>query len=205
MTLEKKAVVFDFGGVIFRTSATEMYREIFEEHNKSGELEFFLQNIFTKKARSAANIGNMRDVTNALAEQHPHWAPFIREFEADHNFLQQVREVLPNMEETIQEIADKGYKIYGLTNWAADTFQALKTAYQPITGLFNDIVVSGEEGIKKPDPGIFKRAHARFNLAGHDVYYFDDKESNVAAARQAVGWNGIVFKDATTVRDALKL
>ncbi len=204
--MKQTAVVFDFGGVLFKTSAKDMYREIFQQSGKSeAELEHFLGHVFTKAARSAANTGNMADVTKALAKQHPEWAGYIHAFDADQKFVQQIRGTIAGMPETLNDIAAKGYKIYGLTNWAADTFESLREAYQPLTGLFTDIVVSGAVGIKKPNPEIFKLAHDRFELAGHDVFYFDDKSANAAMAHQAAGWQGITFENAQTVRQALKL
>lgn len=203
--MKQAAVIFDFGGVLFKTSATEMYREIFQYDGKSeADLQYFLGEIFTKAARSAANTGNMADVTLALAQKHPEWSSYIHAFDADQRFVQQIRDTVPDMEKTLQDIAAKGHRIFGLTNWAADTFQSLRESYKPMMQLFNDIVVSGEEGIKKPNPEIFKRAHNRFKLSG-DVYYFDDKSSNIEAAHKAVGWKGITFESAQTVRQVLEL
>ena len=203
--MKKTAVIFDFGGVLFKTSATEMYREIFQRDGKSeADLQYFLGNIFTKAARSAANTGNMTDVTSVLAAKHPEWASYIHAFDADQNFVQQIRGTIPDMEKTLHDISVKGYEIYGLTNWAADTFQPLRHAYKPLMELFNGIVVSGEEGIKKPSPDIFRLAHDRFKFSG-DVYYFDDKASNAEAAHRTVGWTSITFENAQTVRQALKL
>lgn len=204
--MEKTAVVFDFGGVLFKTSVTEMYQEIFQHDGKSeADLKHFLGTVFTKAARSSANTGNMADVTKELAQQHPEWASYIHAFDADQKFIQQVRGTIPDMHDTLKEIAAKGYKIYGLTNWAADTFESLREAYKPLTSLFTDIVVSGAVGLKKPNPEIFKLAHDRFQLSDHDVYYFDDKPANAEMARQAAGWQGITFENAQTVRQVLKL
>lgn len=204
--MKEKAVVFDFGGVLFKTSATDMYKDLFAKNGKSPEdAEFFLKNIFTKSARSAANTGTMAEVTKAVAKEHPEWAEYIHAFDADKNFIDQVRGTIPGMEDTLKDISAKGIKIYGLTNWAADTFPTLKKAFSSITKHFSDVVVSGEVGIKKPNPAIFQLAHKQFGLDGKEVYFFDDKPTNTAAAQQAAGWNGITFQDASTVRTALKL
>lgn len=203
----QKSVVFDFGGVLFNTSATEMYRELFARDGRSAEdLDHFLKTVFTKAARSAANTGTMAAVTAPLARQHPEWAGYIEAFNADRDFIRQVRGMVPGMEEVLNAIAARGHKIYGLTNWAADTFESLRAAYPTQTGVFNDIVVSGAVGMKKPGAQIFQLAQQRFgNPDPRRIYYFDDKARNVKAAQQTVGWNGVVFEDAGTVKRMLGL
>lgn len=207
MKSERQVAVFDFGGVLFNTSATEMYREMFKKDGRSeDELKHFLSDIFTKKARSAANLGNMADVTRPLAAAHPEWAEYIRAFEADRDFIRQVTGVVEGMEQTLKDAAAKGIEIYGLTNWAGDTFETLAPAFPGIMRHFNAVVVSGKAGIKKPDPAIFRLAQETFgNPEPSRVWYFDDKPVNVAAAQKSAGWNGATFENAGTVRRALGL
>src|SRR5688500_8820177 len=152
-----KIVVFDFGGVLFKTSATAMYRERFKQTGRNeAQLQHFLKNIFTKESRSAANKGTMVAITNALAARYPDWADDILAFNADRDFIKQIRGILPGMEQTLNDIAAAGHPVYGLTNWASDTFETLRNAYPQISNLFNHIVVSGSVGLKKPDARIFE-------------------------------------------------
>lgn len=205
--MDKKTIVFDFGDVLFRTSPTEFYRERFEKQGRTKEeLQYFLANIFTNADRSSSHTGNIRDIIEKKAKQHPQWAEDIRAFGADREFLKQVRNVLPDMKEVLEEISDKGYRIVGLTNWAGDTYDTLPKAFPDILKHFNDVVVSGKVHIKKPDEKIFQLAQERFgNPDVSKVYYFDDKQRNIEAAQKAVGWKGFVFENADTVRRALAL
>ena len=190
-----KYAVFDFGGVLFETSRTALYREIFARKGRSGEeLDYFLNTVFPREVASKANLGTMAAVTAARAEEYPEWTDEIQAFNADREFIGQVRGTVPGMPEILKAIAGKGYGIFGLTNWAADTYQTLPTAYPEILGLFDKVVVSGAAGIKKPDPEIFRLAAQEFgNPAPSQVYYFDDKSGNISAAQEAVGWNGVLF------------
>ena len=205
--MTQKTIVFDFGDVLFRTSYEEFYRERFEKQGRSEkELEYFLIKIFTSADHAEANFGDARDVIEKKAEQHPEWAEELRAFGADREFIKQVRNVLPGMKEVLDEIANNGDRIVGLTNWAGDTYDTLPTAFPDILGHFNKVVVSGKVHMKKPDPAIFQLAQKEFgNPDVSEVYYFDDKATNIAAAEKAVGWKGFVFKDADTVRRALCL
>lgn len=66
---DNKAIVFDFGSVLFRTSARQMYEERFARHGRLSQVDFFLTEIFTDQARSDAHLGKMSDTTYALAEK----------------------------------------------------------------------------------------------------------------------------------------
>ncbi|MEC7675624.1 MAG: HAD-IA family hydrolase, partial [Pseudomonadota bacterium] len=44
-------------------------------------------------------------------------------------------------------------------------------------------LVSGKEGLIKPDPAIFRRAAARFDLHPPATMFIDDSARNIAAAR----------------------
>lgn len=69
-------------------------------------------------------------------------------------------------------------------------------------GRFQDIVVSGDEKLVKPDPAIYALALERFGLAGPDAVFVDDLPVNVEAAR-AQGIHGVVFTGAEAFRAEL--
>lgn len=200
-----KTIVFDFGGVLFRTSATEMYRERFAATGRTpAEADSFLSNVFTKMARSAANRGTMQAVTTELARQHPVWAEDILAFNADRDFIRNVRGPVPGMHELLQEARQAGITLYGLTNWAADTFNTLGSAYPDVISSFAHIVVSGRVGVKKPDRQIFELAQTAFNNPDPaTTLYVDDKPANVQQAQAVLGWQGHVFRDAQQLRQLI--
>jgi 2-haloacid dehalogenase len=61
------------------------------------------------------------------------------------------------------------------------------------------VLVSGEVGLAKPDPAIFRLLAQRFGVDPADAVFVDDSPANVTAARE-VGFDGIVFTDATALR-----
>lgn len=63
-------------------------------------------------------------------------------------------------------------------------------ALLPVGELFDLVVDSSEEGVRKPDAAIFERALERLGLAGEAAVFLDDVESNVEAAR-ALGMRAI--------------
>jgi epoxide hydrolase-like predicted phosphatase len=59
--------------------------------------------------------------------------------------------------------------------------------------MFDTVVISGEVGMRKPEPEIFELALLRIGLPAEVCVFIDDMEPNIAAARQA-GLAGIVHR-----------
>jgi HAD superfamily hydrolase (TIGR01509 family) len=59
--------------------------------------------------------------------------------------------------------------------------------------LFDDILISSEVGMTKPDERIFRLAASRLGLEPHECAFVDDSEHNIAAA-EAVGMRGVLFR-----------
>lgn len=69
-----------------------------------------------------------------------------------------------------------------------------------------DIIVdSSIEGCKKPHREIFELAEDRPGVASHDILFVDNKEKNIAAAKES-GWNTVLYdpSDITESNKELK-
>jgi epoxide hydrolase-like predicted phosphatase len=64
-----------------------------------------------------------------------------------------------------------------------------------IEGVFDAVLISGEIGMRKPDPEIFLHAAALLGLPPDACVFVDDLEQNAEGAR-AVGMDGIVHRSA---------
>ena len=53
-----------------------------------------------------------------------------------------------------------------------------------INHLFDDIIISYEVGLIKPDPAIFDLALSRLGISAHDTVFIDDRIKNIHGARQ---------------------
>lgn len=67
---------------------------------------------------------------------------------------------------------------------------------------FDAVVISGEEGVRKPSPGIFLLAARRLGVEPHDCAFVDDLDRNVEVARQ-LGMCGILHRDAAGTAEEL--
>lgn len=105
---------------------------------------------------------------------------------------------VPGSAEIVDELLAAGTRLYGLTNWSAELFHHAVPA-APSIGLLEGIVVSGEVGLAKPDPEIFRLTIDRFALDPARTVFVDDSPRNVEAAR-SVGLHAVHFTSAEALR-----
>jgi putative hydrolase of the HAD superfamily len=69
----------------------------------------------------------------------------------------------------------------------------------PLADFFSACYVSGELGMLKPDPEIYRHVLADLGLAPEETVFIDNRAANVAGA-EALGITGHVFTDAGRLR-----
>lgn len=69
-------------------------------------------------------------------------------------------------------------------------------------GIFEHVIVSGEVGLRKPEPAIFAVACERFGVPAQECILIDDLPANIEAA-QRVGMHGILYHDVESTQHAL--
>jgi putative hydrolase of the HAD superfamily len=69
--------------------------------------------------------------------------------------------------------------------------------------IFDDVLISGQVGLRKPDPEIYLLAADKIGARAEDCVFVDDFNVNVEGA-QAVGMAGLLHKDARTTIAALE-
>ncbi|MCK6209198.1 HAD-IA family hydrolase [Georgenia sp. EYE_87] len=102
----------------------------------------------------------------------------------------------------VDELAAHGIRLLGLTNWSAETFHHAAVA-APVIDRLEDVLVSGREGLVKPDPAIFHLLIERYGLQPEATVFVDDSRANVAAA-EAVGLRALHFTTAAQLRADLR-
>jgi putative hydrolase of the HAD superfamily len=74
--------------------------------------------------------------------------------------------------------------------------------YGSLSKGFDAIILSHEVGCRKPEPEIFAVAAARAGVSPGRIFFTDDIEEHVVAAREA-GWDAEVFRSAAGLAEAL--
>jgi putative hydrolase of the HAD superfamily len=91
----------------------------------------------------------------------------------------------------LQRLRARGVRLALLTN-NVRAWEPLWRATLPVDELFELVVNSAEEGIRKPDPEIYRRTLERLGLAPERCLFLDDLEENCSPAR-ALGMLAVRF------------
>jgi 2-haloacid dehalogenase len=102
----------------------------------------------------------------------------------------------------LKALKERGTPLYALTNWSAETFPSQRNRF-PFLGWFDGIVVSGEEGLMKPDPRFFQRLLDRYGVDPAKAVFIDDVSANVKCAA-GLGFHGIHFRSAERLNTELR-
>ena len=145
--------------------------------------------------------GSWEEAEAAVRRSHPHWAEHALAYRA--NFAASLVGEVPGSIDLVRELHAAGVPMWGLTNWSHELYPHAPRQFEFLT-LLQDVVVSGTEGIAKPDPRIFELTVARTGLRAAELVFIDDRATNVEAA-VAAGLDGIVFTGADTLRAELRL
>ena len=194
---EIKNIVFDFGGVLLDWNPRYFYRTFFWDEN---EMEYFLANICTSEWNAEQDKGrSFSEGIKFLQSQHPEYRNAIQLFWD--NWEDMLKSDLPDGVKLLHELKDHDYRIWGLTNWSAETIQIAYRKYD-FFQLFDGIVVSGEEKLIKPDRRIYEVLLDRHKLNAEESVFIDDNHANIKTA-QELGFNAILFDNIVNVRGQL--
>jgi putative hydrolase of the HAD superfamily len=98
---------------------------------------------------------------------------------------------VPAMYDVIRALRGAGLRTALLSNsWGCDEYPRAD-----FPGLFDTVVISGECGMRKPEPGIFLHTAEIMGLEPRECVFVDDIEANVAAA-EACGMTGVHHTEA---------
>ncbi len=182
-----KAIIWDMGGVIVRT----------EDHTSRNILAAELgitrhQLEETVFGGTNGNKAQRGDISTAEL-----WETVRKEFELSQEGILDFQkrfwagdEVDFALVEYIRELR-KRYTSALLSN-AFDTLRITLTEEWKIDDAFDTMIISGEEGIMKPDARIYEIALERVSVAPKEAVFIDDFAHNIEGAR-AVGMQGIQF------------
>ncbi len=92
----------------------------------------------------------------------------------------------------MRELHGRGYRMAILTNNVRE-WEPLWRSMLPIDELFELVVDSGFEGVRKPDPRIYEVTLERLGVAAEATLFVDDTEVNCDAAR-ALGMQAVWFR-----------
>jgi len=190
-------IIFDFGGVLVDWNPEYLFKDVFGDR---AELDYFLENVCTPDWNEKQDAGrSLSEAIRTLQERHPRYRREIRMYYDEWTTM-----LGGPIEQNVALLKPlkKNYRLYGLTNWSAETFPIAFDLY-PLFGEFEGIVISGVEGLAKPDERIYLLLLERYNLATAECLFIDDNARNIRAAK-TLGFHTIHLRNDMCLKEELK-
>jgi 2-haloacid dehalogenase len=195
---QMNAVLLDLGGVLIDWNPRYLYAPLFGD--RTAEMEDFLARICAPEWNHTMDAG--KSFAEAVAERqqlYPEHAELIALWKD--GWAQMLRDAIHDTVAVLAELRERGHRMVALTNWSAETFPVARARFDFLQW-FEDIVVSGEVRLAKPDPRIFRLAIERNRLDPSRTLFIDDSLVNVEAAR-GTGLQAVHFRSAGALREDL--
>jgi 2-haloacid dehalogenase len=189
------AVAFDIGGVLIDWNPRYLYRKIFGSDEAA--IERFLAEVCTPVWNARLDAG--RPFAEGIAElmrEYPDQAAAIEAYRS--RWHEMLGGAFPHSVEIMRELRSASVPVYALSNWSREMYPGTRRRFSFLDE-FDGILISGDVGIGKPDPAIFREFLGRFGLVAASTVFVDDSSANVSVAR-SMGIEAIQFGSAGQVR-----
>jgi epoxide hydrolase-like predicted phosphatase len=192
-----RAVIFDFGGVLVQMVDFRPRQKLADQLgvplSKIDELVFFSASARKASIGEITVTSHWDEVRKALRLTPEDMPGFLEQYwsadDVNWQLLDYIRGLHPR------------YKVGLLSNAWDDLRQTMHERWS-IDGLFDEMVISAEVKIAKPDPRIFHLAVDRLGVQPSEAVFVDDILENVDAARRE-GLISIQFLETQKTLDEL--
>ena len=190
-------VVFDLGNVLLRWDPRYLYRKVFADEAR---MERFLSTALAMDW--IVSVDACADFAAPIAARcaaFPEFADELRLF--DTRWLETLDGAIEDNLAIMRRLKAQGRPVYALTNYPAQKFEISRAKF-PFLDEFDAIVVSGREGVVKPDPRIFELLFERSGRRAGELVFIDDSPRNIVAA-QNLGMAAVHYTPGLDVAAAL--
>ena len=198
MSATIKALIFDFGNVLLEWNPRYVYQRYFPNDPEGmerflEEVNFMEWNLLQDKGRS------FQEGVAVLSNEFPQYSHLIQAYHE--HWIDSMGDSLQGTVEILKELKQAGYRLYGLSNWSAETFPRARERHD-FFDLLDDMVISGEVGHVKPHPEIFQILLDRIGRPAPECLFIDDAIANIEQA-QKMGFATIHFQSPEQLRRRL--
>lgn len=191
-------IVFDLGAVLIDWNPRYLYRKLFDDE---AEMESFLREICTPEWNAEQDRGrSWAEAVALLSAEHPEHQTMIQAYKD--RWEEMMVGPIDGTVAILERLKTEGHEIHALTNWSAETFPKAKARFSFLQR-FESILVSGEEGMKKPDERIFQLLLQRIGHAAERCLFIDDSVKNIEAASK-LGFDAVLFENPSLLQNALQ-
>lgn len=191
-------VVFDLGKVLLDWDPRHLFCTVVADAATADALEATLR---------IDDAQHQLDLGVPVQTVHDRWRAMFPEHDeiVDRYFTDWQRTIAGAQQDVVEVLADvhaTGRGLYVLSNFSGTLFRQARPRFGFLEW-FDGLVISGDEGVVKPDPRIYRRLLDRYSLTPSTTVFIDDRDDNVAGA-VAQGIVGIPFRDAPSLRADLR-
>lgn len=195
--MKTETFLFDIGNVLIDWTPDNLLRQLLPDENA---IRAFREEAVTEERILDMDRGEDWDTQLATLEQeapqHLSTAIAYRD-----RWVETISGPIQETVDLMLALKAKGYPIYALSNYGIENFEKTVPVY-PFLDAFHGRVVSGYEGLVKPDPAIYDLAITRFDLDPETTLFIDDRAENTDAAR-AKGFQTHTFQAPARLTQAL--
>lgn len=194
-----KAVIFDYGNVLIEWNPRYVYQDHFP--NDPEGMENFLKEVDFMGWNNRQDKGRtFREGVADLSAQFPQYANLIQAYHD--NWKDSIGKSYTGTVEIMKQLKQKGYPLYGLTNWSAETFPYAREKFD-FFEMLEDMVISGEVGYVKPEPEIYHLLLEKIKRPAQECLFIDDSLPNIQQAKK-MGFEAIHFESSEQLAGELK-
>ena len=181
-------VIFDLGDVLVSANIKDYLVADPEVPNEIVDELFKLWFIDKDEVDDTMDLDTYREIVNKrMGVEFSKYIPKLFQYNVD--CVNAFDYTIP----IIQDLKDKGYKVYYLSNWPAWTHDLLQEAGKfDFLKLMDGGVFSYDVGYMKPDEEIYKILINKYKINPEEAVFFDDREENIEAANK-LGIHGVHF------------
>jgi 2-haloacid dehalogenase len=200
MTSPIKSIIFDFGGVLLGWDPRHLYRRYFPDQPQA--MERFLTEINFHEWNLQQDRGRpFAEANKILSSEFPQYAHLIEIY--FENYEDSITGAIEGSVEILKQLKAKRYPLFGLTNWSNETFPRARRKYD-FFDLFDDIIVSGDIKMLKPEPEIYHIMLEKIGKPAQECLFIDDSLPNIQQAQQ-MGFQTIHFESPEQLATKLRL
>ena len=199
-----KLFIFDLGNVILPFEHRQIADKLYE---RAGKKEgFTADDIFAYLFE--LDSGSINDYEEGLTSSYEFFLDLRDRFRLQMGFDEfagiwnNIFRENSEVNEVIVYLKARGFPLFLLSNTNELHFAHVIERY-PIVHLMDEWILSFEVGAKKPKKRIYDAIFEKMDVRKEEVFYIDDVEEYVEAAR-AMGMRGLVFREAADLWKALQ-
>lgn len=184
-----KVIAFDYADVVSPSSFSKWVRENLTP--KDDKYHHYKKHSH-KWDTGQMTLNQVYDVLSHVTgvPNHLIWDKFYKDLDADEEVVKIIKRL------------KKNYKVFLFSNYIGELLRTLLEKQQ-IINLFDEIIISSEHKLKKPDPEFFKILIDKANVQNYEILFIDDRLENVKGAINS-GIKAFQFIDAKMLLKDLK-